>query len=497
MQNHFVRVVITLVIVSGLLFSSTLASAQNCVCASCDRPCGSGHAPGCPYYQGGGGSPEPRQPADLSKAPIVLMPVGFIGGVFMGGHWYFKKMSGDYPETVFLSDYLEHQKIKDENAFSAGAFIGGLPWVAMYAVTGPIRHGIVGITDMFAERRAKNLAEERTALQKQINDGDSYFRQGNHEEALRMYRLALEKNPQDGTLRGKIKKAEDALAQAAFREKNKSIVALMTPLPVVQENKSKTKIPPPMNPTSLSEIEWRELFHSQEEVARLHAKVPLSNDESIQFMNALTRRNELMAKATLAEPVAETEREQFRLTLPVKAINTAIAQKAVDLEQYLERSAGYKSPSKLENFLVSKSADYTSDKTIKYIEKEVKESLKKKYGNGVVEDFDDMKEVGKIVVRYKKDGGPAAAADTADLAIKKILNPSWSARAKLTADTSRLYSNQTHKSLTLFMDSVDNFGKEFGFGKIDRPKIEENMNNIQKGFLKWAYPSFSDKKENQ
>jgi hypothetical protein len=294
-------------------------------------------------------------------------------------------------------------------------------------------------------------------------------------------------------LQDKLKKTEEALVQAAFREKNKSVVSLMSPLTPAKE--SKIKVPPPMNPTTLSENEWRELVRCKEDVARLYAKVPLTNEESTLFMNALKRRNDLVAKA-ISEPVAENEREQFRLTLPVNAINTVIAEKAIGIEQFIERSAGYKSPSKIENLLVNKSAVYTAGNTTKYMENEVKESLKKKYGDGVIDDFENMKDVGTLVVRYKQDGGPAAAADTADLAIKKILNPTWSGRAQFAKSAGKFYSNQTQKALDLYMDQIDNFGEKLGaWGKIDRPNKEEDMNDAQKGVKKWLFSGFSDKKE--
>lgn len=133
----------------------TPAQAQNCVCASCGRSCGSGHASSCPYAPsggggGGGGDSESAPRGDITNAPIFVAPAGFIGGLFMGAGWYYNEMAGKYPKTGFLVSYHKFLTVKTDNdrfdsAFSFGSHIGAAPWLAIFAPTWPIRQGVVAV----------------------------------------------------------------------------------------------------------------------------------------------------------------------------------------------------------------------------------------------------------------------------------------------------------------------------------------------------------------
>lgn len=147
---------LVVVLFAGLLIGTTSVPAQaspdpQCACAYCDRPCGSGHAPGCQYYSdGGGGGGGSGGGGDITNAPIVVAPVGFIGGLFMGAGWYFEEMAGNFPKTGFLDSYGNYVSLKpqdDNKAFNFGARLGGLPWLALYLPSWPIRAGIVAIAD--------------------------------------------------------------------------------------------------------------------------------------------------------------------------------------------------------------------------------------------------------------------------------------------------------------------------------------------------------------
>jgi hypothetical protein len=155
MKKRLYPILITLLVLSGLIMGTTTVSAAegNCVCASCGYPCGSGHAPSCPYYSGGGGgsgggdSERSGGGASFERAPIFVAPVGIIGGVFAGGVWYFKEMAGDYPDDSFLSSYHKFLTMPASDewaapAFSFGLQVGAIPWLALYVPTGPIRYGI-------------------------------------------------------------------------------------------------------------------------------------------------------------------------------------------------------------------------------------------------------------------------------------------------------------------------------------------------------------------
>lgn len=153
MKKRFCQMLITLMVLSGLILGTTTASAYegNCVCAYCDRPCGSGHASSCPYASGGGGgggdSGSSGSGASFERAPIFVAPVGMVGGVFAGGVWYWKQMAGSNKKDFFIDSYKSFLSVKPSDEWAAGAFtfglrMGGIPWLALYVPTGPIRYGV-------------------------------------------------------------------------------------------------------------------------------------------------------------------------------------------------------------------------------------------------------------------------------------------------------------------------------------------------------------------
>ncbi|MCE5275026.1 MAG: hypothetical protein ABFD70_00080 [Syntrophaceae bacterium] len=157
MKKRFYALLITVVVASGIMMSTATVSAgdipePNCVCAYCGRPCGSGHAPGCPYYSegggsGSGGSERSGGGASFERAPIFVAPVGMVGGVFAGAVWYFKQMTGSLGDDFFIDSYQKYLSVPASDEWAAGSFtfglrMGGLPWMALYVPTGPIRYGV-------------------------------------------------------------------------------------------------------------------------------------------------------------------------------------------------------------------------------------------------------------------------------------------------------------------------------------------------------------------
>lgn len=156
MKKRFYPMLVACLFLSGLILGATTASAYipepNCVCGYCERPCGSGHAPNCPSYNGGGGGGDDSERsgggASFERAPIFVAPVGMVGGVFAGGVWYFKQMAGSLKEDFFIDSYQNFLKVPDSDGYASGAFtfglrMGALPWMALYVPTGPIRYGVV------------------------------------------------------------------------------------------------------------------------------------------------------------------------------------------------------------------------------------------------------------------------------------------------------------------------------------------------------------------
>lgn len=152
MKKGFSRMLIAFLVISGLMLGTTTASAYegNCVCAGCDRPCGSGHASGCPYGGGGGGGGDEGSGGSIERAPIFVAPVGIGCGIFGGGIWYFKQMAGSFKDKSFLDSYNNFLKADPSDEWAADAFtfglrMGAIPWLALYVPTGPIRYGVSSV----------------------------------------------------------------------------------------------------------------------------------------------------------------------------------------------------------------------------------------------------------------------------------------------------------------------------------------------------------------
>lgn len=118
------------------------------------------HSDSCPYMGRGsssrsGDDGESRGGGDITHAPIIVAPVGAIGGLVMGGGWFWNEMAGDYPDKGFFTSYVDYltQNSGDplfDKPFNFGAKIGGAPWLALYLPAYPIRQGILGVGSLFS-----------------------------------------------------------------------------------------------------------------------------------------------------------------------------------------------------------------------------------------------------------------------------------------------------------------------------------------------------------
>ncbi len=152
MKKRFYPMLSAFLVVSALILGAATLWAYegNCVCASCNRACGSGHASNCPYGGGGGGDDGDSGysgGASFERAPIFVAPVGIVGGVFAGAVWYGKQITGNSSDDFFLESYKNFLKVPDSDEWAAGSFtfglrMGGLPWLALYVPTGPISYGV-------------------------------------------------------------------------------------------------------------------------------------------------------------------------------------------------------------------------------------------------------------------------------------------------------------------------------------------------------------------
>lgn len=214
MKKCFYPMVLAFLVVSVLIMGAATVWAYegNCACAYCDRPCGSGHASNCPYASGGGGGDdgddESSGDASFERAPIFVAPVGIVGGVFAGAVWYGKQMSGSLKEDFFIDSYQNFLSVKESDEWASGAFtfglrMGGLPWLALYVPTGPIRYGVASAYKAATKPKPKpvdpniavyELIAKNYASLSKTNDEELKKAQGNVEAAMMRRTLMLDEH---------------------------------------------------------------------------------------------------------------------------------------------------------------------------------------------------------------------------------------------------------------------------------------------------------------
>lgn len=155
-------------------------------CAGCGGRNGN-HSRNCPYGGGGDSDSESTGPVDVTTAPIFVAPVGIIGGVFMGGGWYFGEMAGKYPKKRFLSSYSDYVSIKTDSerrdaSFNFGSHIGALPWLALYLPTWPIRQGVVYVAKTVSAPPKRRPPDPRIAVYEAIALNYSKLREASGNE---------------------------------------------------------------------------------------------------------------------------------------------------------------------------------------------------------------------------------------------------------------------------------------------------------------------------
>ncbi len=335
------------------------------------------------------------------------------------------------------------------------------------------------------------------------------YNRGNYAEALRLFRLAHDNNPDDKVISQNVKNAEAEVAkieqernaqkrreeeqrkQAEFRKQNQKMISLMMSLAPQQTSKPgegiKQVIPPPKKPAGLSEAEWRELRRCEEKVTRLYekrnTKGGLNDAEAQTFYAALQQRNALWSKA-VSEPLTVVERDRLRLELPVASQRVVSADEALRSDRSEEGRAGPKTLSERDTIITNMLAEHSADKTEEIIDTKTGKLIKKTMGREAAERFENLVGYLRVAVRAR-EGAPEAGAETVDLIISKLPKP-MSSRAEMAKEGGKVYSNVVYRAFNNFMDTVN---KGFGLN-IDKEKIlkdvDENMTGQQKAVKVWT-----------
>jgi hypothetical protein len=384
------------------------------------------------------------------------------------------------------------------------------------------RRGIWGMIDRWQEQREeaqrqnaqKQQQEERQKKQEAFSlneQGNRAFEKSDWTAAVDLYRSAVRKSPNDKVIQENLRRAEREKQRLEELRKEQSeyrkrMGQLVTVMPVAKPLSKAVKAPRPAVPhPGFSAEQWREYLAAQDTVALLYARLNkdgvLSDADSTTFYSALRRRNELWAAAT-EQPRSDEERGQLRLALP-RVVSKTLLNSVMQMFQQGSGSGAPVPPdgkstdrrltsagdSKLQPkdaITTAFVAEFSADKTTKIIESETGDAVAAAHGEKFKDRYEKMLAVGRIAVKALEGGAPAAGAETADLLISKMPEPTMSARAEFAVEGGRMYSKVACRALNRFMtDAAAATGTDFdaeGFWK----RFNDELSESRKGVKTWV-----------
>lgn len=365
------------------------------------------------------------------------------------------------------------------------------------------------IRERAEEAEQQRQADERKQKQEAFKlneEGNHAFEKQQWATAIEYYKKALNKSPNDKVIKSNLEgaqrefqKIEDRKNEQSQYRKNMQRFAALMPIPKPQSI-HENKVPSLNALPGLTHELWKEYFEVQEIANNLYIKLnrdgALSDADSQKFYTALNRRNELWNIA-VQEPLTDLEREKLTLILPTAIDKTllnldAIKKKldpsskvlpAEDSVQYPDRRTDKKS---LESDAITTvfMSDFFSDQASKMIESQVGETIEMVHGETMKNRYDNLLGVAHIAVEGKENGIGAAASGTVDFIISKMPEP-MAARADMTIEGGRIYSNVAYRALNRVMvDAMKVTGANFDSEAFWK-HFNEDMTDSQKGVKQW------------
>lgn len=341
------------------------------------------------------------------------------------------------------------------------------------------------------EASARRRAEARALNEK----GIAAHRRGDAEAALRLFREAEDKDPDDATIRQNVRNAEAALAarreeqrrqaalaeqQRAFQAESRKLAAIMPAVRVVPPGAAasgRARVPPPGFPPE----EWRAYLLAQDAVdvlyAKLHRDGVLSDADARDFYDALRRRNALWVSGQ-ARPLSDVERERLRLTLPLAP---GRAPPPPPRPPDPAPGATRAEPDGVARYVGEGMADQFETKLDDVVKEWVEEAHGKKAGGR----FEKLVGLARVAMRAREDGAPGAGAELADFTLSRIPEP-MSLHGQLAVEGGRQYANVAFRALDRFMvDAMAAVGQSFD-PEAFRKSVKADMNTWQKGGAAWV-----------
>lgn len=235
----------------------------------------------------------------------------------------------------------------------------------------------------------------------------------------------------------------------------------LTARPPVEPPETSDRTGPSVRPSApaisrvagFTENEWREYRRLQQEVDDLYSRIPLTDEDSTRFFEALKARNALWEKA-VSRPLTGSERKMLLLSIPVKAEEERTPKFRADRYSNLENSRVPPPPFP---------ADYSTSVAGAYAETGAQQAVDE-YGKVMTEKInlsnvdrgmltlENVVGVSKITLKLKQKDIPGAISETVDFIAGKVIAPIASMNVSVFKS---VYSQVTYGLMENFFKETD------------------------------------------
>jgi hypothetical protein len=239
----------------------------------------------------------------------------------------------------------------------------------------------------------------------------------------------------------------------------------------------------------LTDSEWEEFKSWQQEIEDLYARVPLDNEESIRFFEALKARNALWEKAVSRSGLGPSERKKLRLPVPEKPVSEETPRWQVKNPagklSFREPPPPTPFPANYSTLVAGAYVETGAQQAVDEFGKVATEKINYSGLDRGMLNAENLVGVSKITMKLKQKDIPGAISETVDFIAAKVVAPIASMNVSVFKS---VYSKVIFGSLEKFFKETDEAMQtltgrkvEFNYEEFDR-----DMNTGKKTVSEWT-----------